>query len=79
MKDRGRDPRYAALVTDHVILKSKLQLGGENVVRKLIKKEAISSVVLPTEINFFLTQKNNITDPFFQQEEKRKLSDTSEL
>lgn len=47
---REKDPRRATLVTEHVTLKSKLQLGGENnVATKLIKVGAISSAILPTE------------------------------
>lgn len=49
-----KDPRRATLVTEHVTLKSKLQLGGENnVATKLIKVGAISSAMLPTETDFF--------------------------
>lgn len=60
-----RDPRRTTLVTAHVTLKSKLQLGGENnVATKLIKMGAISSAILPTETHFF---------PFFFQFSRIKL------
>lgn len=57
---RKRDPSCATLVTEHVTLKSKLQLGGENnVVTKLIKMELFhQQFYLLRQTSFFVSAQN---------------------